>query len=214
MRSHAGSVGGIALIAVLALPSLRAALESGMASHMLLQIPLLAIAGALLGHTMQSRLDPLVAVVDRSGIALALVAVLVSSYWMLPRSLDAALADPRVEAWKFLSLPLLVGLPARLCAARLSALAAGFVIANLLSMLAVAGWLYAAYPARLCNYYLLDQQIVAGNALLWIAGLSAVLWLVTFFVGTGTASHRANPAAARREDSARTAEGPEVYCQE
>lgn len=183
MRIHASAAGGIALIAVLWLPPLRAALESGMATHMLLQLPLLALAGSLLAGPLRRSVESLQDRLDRSGIALALVAVLASSYWMLPRALDAALADPWMETAKFLTLPLLVGLPARLCAPRLSALAAGFVIANLLSMLAVVGWLYSSFPARLCNYYLLDQQVIAGTALLWISGALAVLWLSTFFIG-------------------------------
>lgn len=193
MRIHASAAAGIALIAVLWLPPLRTALESGMATHMLLQIPLLALAGSLLAGSLRRSVESLQDRLDRSGIALALVAVLASSYWMLPRALDAALADPWVETGKFLALPMLVGLPARLCAPRLSALAAGFAIANLLSMLAVVGWLYSVFPARLCNYYLMDQQIVAGAALLWISGALAVLWLATFFIG---APHRAARSGA------------------
>jgi hypothetical protein len=196
MRIHCSAAAGMALIAVLGLPWLRSGLESGMATHMLVQIPLLAIAGYLLAGAYRDGLEALQDRLDRTGIAFALVAVLVSGYWMLPRALDAALADPWVEAWKFVSVPLLVGLPARLCVRRLSTIAAGFAIANLLSMLAIVGWLYAAFPARLCNYYLLDQQVIAGKALLWIAGLLTVLWLAGFFIGAGVTRERAAHSGA------------------
>ena len=111
---------GVALVALLGLPSLRAALESAMVTHMLLQIPLLALAGWMLAGSLPAELDARLDRLDRSGIALALVALFASSYWMLPRALDAALNDPWVELSKFVTLPLLVGIPARLCARRLS----------------------------------------------------------------------------------------------
>lgn len=167
-----------------------------MTTHMLVQIPLLACAGLLLAGAFGPRLARIQDSTDRSGIATALIAVFASSFWMLPRALDAALADPWMETAKFLSLPLLVGVPARLCALRLPVIAAGFIVANLLSMWAVAGWLYYAFPAQLCNFYLIDQQVVAGAALLAVSGLLAVLWLASFFFGGYAAPHPPSQPAA------------------
>jgi hypothetical protein len=42
----------------------------------------------------------------------------------------------------------------------------GFVIANVLPMWAVVGWLYLAAPVRVCNFYLVEDQAVAGAGLL------------------------------------------------
>ncbi|MGH8730575.1 MAG: hypothetical protein ACREVF_02520 [Burkholderiales bacterium] len=189
-------ISGIALIAVLWLPPLRGALEAGMTTHMLVQIPLLACAGLLIAGAFEPHLAHIQDHTDRSGIATALIAVFASSFWMLPRALDAALADPWMETAKFLSLPLLVGVPARLCAPRLPAIAVGFILANLLSMWAVAGWLYRAFPAQLCNFYLIDQQVVAGGVLLAVSGLLAVLWLASFFFGGYAAAHAPSEPAA------------------
>jgi hypothetical protein len=174
---------GIVLLAALAAAPLRAMLEARMATHMLVQLPLLAIAGALLVHPLVPRLQARLQHVDGNGIATALVAVFASSYWMLPRALDAALSQPWVEFAKFVTLPLLVGGPVRLAIGRLSAVSVGFFLANVLSMWAAAGWLYRAFPARLCNYYLIEDQILAGSLLVLLATALAALWLSSFFVG-------------------------------
>jgi hypothetical protein len=178
------------LAGLLGVPPFRTALESSMVTHMLLQLPLLALAGWMLAGPLRADLGARLESLDRSGIALALVALLASSYWMLPRALDAALADPRVEVAKFLTLPLLVGVPARLCARRLSPLAAGFIVANLLSMWAAAGWMYRGFPARLCNYYLIDDQVLAGTMLVGLSVALAVLWLASFFVEAGAGARK------------------------
>ena len=187
---------GVALAGLLGLPPLRAALESAMVTHMLLQIPLLALAGWILAGSLPAKLDAHLDRLDRSGIALALVALFASSYWMLPRALDAALNDPWVELSKFLTLPLLVGVPARLCARRLSPLAAGFIVANLLSMWAAAGWMYREFPARLCNYYLIDDQVLAGTMLVWLSVALALIWLASFFVEAGAGAQKSFGAGA------------------
>ena len=188
---------GVALAGLLGAPPLRAALESSMATHMLLQIPLLALAGWMLAGWLRADLDAHLNRVDQSGIALALVALFASSYWMLPRALDAALNDPWVELSKFVTLPLLAGAPARLCARRLSPLAAGFIVANLLSMWAAAGWMYREFPARLCNYYLIDDQVLAGTMLVWLSVALAALWLASFFVDAGAGAQRTIGAGVR-----------------
>lgn len=102
--------------------------------------------------------------------------VLALAFWMLPRSLDMALANPAMEFAKFVSLPLLVGLPLALSWSRLPSIGRGFIAANLVSMLVVLGWLYLVSPMRLCNYYLLDQQRVLGWALLLLAAAVLVVW--------------------------------------
>jgi hypothetical protein len=106
---------------------------------------------------------------NRGGIAGTLLAVIASSWWMIPRALDSALASPEAELLKFLSLPLLVGAPAALSWSALGRLGRGFVIANVLPMWAVVGWMYVAAPSRVCNYYLVDQQVTAGTGLLWFS---------------------------------------------
>jgi len=45
----------------------------------------------------------------------------------------------------------------------------GFLLANILPMWAVVGWLYVAAPTRVCNYYLVDQQVIAGYGLIAVS---------------------------------------------
>jgi hypothetical protein len=196
MKGQACAAAGALLIGALAVPPLGPMLEAHMVTHMLVQLPLLVFAGWLLAKPLRAHLNDWLERVDPDGIAAALIAVLASSYWMLPRALDAALADPYMEAAKILGVPLMVGVPAALCWSRLSSLTAGFFIANVLSMWAAGGWLYRVFPARLCNYYLLEEQRVTGEVLLWVSAVLAGLWLTSFFVGASFVP-RARLAAGR-----------------
>jgi hypothetical protein len=187
---------GLLLVGVLALPPARRALEASMTAHMLLQIPLLVLAGALLAPCMPSNLRRAFEALDAHGVPGMLAAAFASSYWMLPRALDAALSSPLAELAKFGSLPLLVGLPLALSWARMGPIGRGFVLANAISMLAVAGWLYRESPVRLCSWYLVDQQVLLGNALLALALLAGVGWTLRAF--TGPLARKPPPQAACR----------------
>ena len=165
---------GLAVWFALALPWVREALEGVMWTHMLVQIPLLAVAGALAAAGLPARVKARFAEWNRGGVTGTLVALIVSSWWMVPRALDWVLASPGMETLKFVSLPLFVGLPIALSWRSLGFIGRGFVIANVLPMWAVVGWLYLAAPIRVCNYYLVDQQAMAGAGLL---GLSAAVGL-------------------------------------
>lgn len=173
---------GAGLPLVLAAPPLREALEQDMARHMLIQLPLLVLAGWLLIPAAAAS-GRLVTVWDRLGIAGILTANLVAAYWMLPRSLDNAIASPAFEIAKFISLPLLAGAPIRCCWPRMPMLGKGFVVTNAVSMLGIAGWLYLAAPVRVCVFYLSDQQETVGRLLLCLAGAISLAVLFCAFVG-------------------------------
>jgi hypothetical protein len=196
---------GTALVLLLALTPLRGLLESRMPAHMLLQLPLLILAGGLIGGGMRTAFASWLDRFDRYGIATLLVAGSALAFWMLPRSLDAALAQPLFDALKFFSVPALIGLPAALAWPRLPGVACGFVFGNLLSMLAVLGWLYLAAPVRVCNFYLTDDQSLTGKGLLLLVAAGGLCWLVRAFTGTvppvtGQASRYA-PSAVNRQGS-------------
>jgi hypothetical protein len=176
-------VWGLLLLAVLALPPARRALEASMTAHMLLQIPLLVLAGALLVPCIPANLRRGFEELDAHGVAGMLMAAFASSYWMLPRALDAALSSPLAELAKFGSLPLLVGVPLALSWPRMGPIGRGFVLANAISMIAVVGWLYRESPVRLCSWYLVDQQVLLGNALLALALLAGAGWTLRAFAG-------------------------------
>ena len=153
------------LFVVLATPVARDVLEGVMVAHMLVQIPLLAVAGALAVAALPLPLRARIAGWNRGGVSGALLAVIASSWWMVPRALDWALASPLMEAAKFVTVPLFVGAPLALSWSTLGSMGRGFVLANVLPMWAVVGWAYIAAPVRVCNYYLADQQVVAGVGL-------------------------------------------------
>jgi hypothetical protein len=156
----------VLLVAALALPGMRDALERAMVTHMLVQIPLLVLAGVLLAGELPVGWRSRIAAWNRGGVSGTMLALLASSWWMVPRALDLALASPAMEATKFVTLPLLVGVPLRLSWRPLGAMGRGFVLANVLPMWAVVGWMYVVAPVRVCNFYLVDQQVAAGAGLL------------------------------------------------
>ena len=172
-----------ALYLLLATPTARSALEATMSAHMLVQIPLLAAIGVIVGRLLPERCQDSLLAAAGGVIPCVLLATFASGYWMLPRSLDAALANPLAEAAKFLILPALIGLPLALSWRQLSVIGRGFIWTNFVSMLAVLGWLYIVAPVRVCNSYLVDQQARAGWLMVKLAVLLFVWWLGTLFYG-------------------------------
>lgn len=187
---------GIAILYLwLASPPARAWLEASMSGHMLIQIPLLAAIGLAAGRLLPEWRQQALRELAGGPISCVVIALFASSYWMLPRALDAALVDPVAEAAKFLSIPLLVGLPLGLSWAQLNVIGRHFVWTNVISMIAVLGWLYIAAPVRLCNNYLVDQQEQAGW---WMVNLSLLMfawWLFALFIGDRTIDARPVSAA-------------------
>jgi len=167
---------GILLHMVLVMPPVAALLEGSMAGHMLIQIPLLALAGGLAARGAAGGRRAVLAGFNAGGVPGLLVVMFAATVWMLPRMLDAALQSPLVEAAKFTTIPLLVGVPLSLSWPLLAPVARGFIWANLISHAAVLGWLYTAAPNRLCTRYLYDQQALVGAALFIVAMALLVGW--------------------------------------
>ena len=200
-----GALAGLGLLAVLALPWTRQELEGVMILHMLVQIPLLAAAGAVMVMSMPAPWRMRLASWNRSGVSGSIMAVVASSWWMVPRALDAALASTAMELAKFASLPLLVGAPLALSWSSLGGMGRGFVIANVLPMWAVVGWLYLAAPVRVCNFYLVEDQAVAGAGLLAASiGLGLVAGGLAFRQRTPLTPASQTPPSARLLPSRRT----------
>lgn len=184
------------LFLLLASPPGRAWLEASMSTHMLVQMPLLVATGAAAARLLRPASRERLLHGSGGPLPWVLLALFASAYWMLPRSLDAALDDPVVETAKFATLPLLVGFSLALAWRQLGMIGRGLVSANFISMLAVLGWLYIAAPVRVCNNYLVDQQDAAGWLMVQLALILFVCWLGTLFV-SDTAPRRCGCRIAR-----------------
>ncbi|MGH8215567.1 MAG: hypothetical protein ACREPZ_07735 [Rhodanobacteraceae bacterium] len=170
MRSRIGSlcVAGAVLWAVLATPPVRHVLESRMTLQMLVQMPLLALAGSLLAWGAPDWLKRRLASWNHRGISGLLLASLAGMVWMLPLAMDAALDDPKVTLAKFLSLPLMIGAPVALSWPRAGFVVRGLFLSELIGTTLRLGWLYLVSPVRLCSNYLLGDQQLLGRLLLVI----------------------------------------------
>ena len=78
----------------------------------------------------------------RRGLTTAGARRLFTSFWMLPRALDEAVSDPLINLGKFLSLPLLAGLPLGLSWSRMPPLGRAFIWANFIPKITAVGALY------------------------------------------------------------------------
>jgi hypothetical protein len=156
-------IAGIALLGFLGIPQVTEWLESTMTGQMLIQIPLLVVAGYWLGRYLAVSFPGLHSWLG--GIPGLLIVVFTMLFWMLPRSLDATLDSSTMESAKYLTLPLLAGVPLGVGWSRLGFIAKGLVWTHLISMVFIMSWLYTASPIRVCNRYLLDSQQTAGRIL-------------------------------------------------
>ena len=161
----------------------RVALERDMALHMTVQVPLLIALGVLLAARLRRHEPRWLADADWLGIPGIVAVIFATSFWMLPRALDGAVADPLLDFAKFLSLPLLAGLPLGLSWRRMPPLGRAFIWANFIPKIAAVGGLYLMAPTRLCAYYRLDQQAVAGWTLIFAAVALGTLWFIAALIG-------------------------------
>ena len=180
----------LAALVLLSLPPARRALESSMSAQMLLQFPLLALGGFALAGALPARWRARVARWNAYGISGLFGIALLAALLMIPRLLDLAVADARIDLLKTLAL-VLGGMAWRLSWRPAGWLVQGFFLGNVLPMTAAVGQLYQDSPARLCNAYLLDDQVQLGRMLVGLAVVVAIAWFARLVL-----------ALMRREDAA------------
>lgn len=168
LSPQAGAAAAAAGLAVLALPPVRQLLEASMTLHMLVQFPLLVLAGFLLARMIPAPWRLRADAWNAHGIAGLLASGLVLMLLMIPRVLDLSLLDARIEAAKFLAL-LGCGMALQLSWRRAGLLVQGFFLGNLLPMTAAAGQWFQDTPVRVCNAYLLDDQLRLGQGLVLLS---------------------------------------------
>ncbi len=172
---------GWILLVLLLLPPIRRMAESSMTAHMLVQYTGLLLAGALIvgrsSGAAQHRWYSALQRCNELGIAGLVGSALTLAVLMVPRVLDLALVDARVESLKLLAL-VLSGAALGLSWRRAGTVVQAFFLGNVLPMAAVVGTLYQESTTRVCNAYLLDDQRKLGMALVWMAIGVVILWLM------------------------------------
>lgn len=169
------ALAGLAVLALLALPGSRRVLEASMTTHMLVQFPMLTLSGFLLAAALPSRWLQRLGTCNAYGISGLFGVALIVALLMIPRVLDLALVDARIEVAKYVAL-LFCGAALRLSWRPAGWLVQGFFLGNVLPMMAVVGSLYQDSPARVCNAYLLGDQVRLGQLLLWVSAGVAIVW--------------------------------------
>ncbi len=203
---------GLCLLLVMLWPPLRHAIEARMSTHMLVQFPALLLAGALLAAPLSQRWSNGLQRWNELGIAGLVASALTMALLMVPRVLDLALQDARVESAKLLAL-LASGAALGVSWQRAGTVIQAFFLGNMLPMLAVVGTLYQDSPTRLCNAYLLDDQQTLGAALAWVSGGILVAWLLRLrqplkaAAQAESAAHGPPGSASRRQRAASTDAG-------
>ncbi|CAN5430569.1 hypothetical protein BH11PSE9_BH11PSE9_17000 [soil metagenome] len=165
------------LLSLMLLPSVRRAIESSMTAHMLIQYPCLMLAGALMVDKVPARWLSRAQGWNQLGIAGLAYSALALAVLMIPRILDLALVDGRVEALKAIAL-IASGAALRLSWQRAGVVVQAFFLGNVLAMTAVVGILYQDSAVRICNAYRLDDQQGLGLALVLISIGIAAVWLL------------------------------------
>lgn len=198
----------LALVCLGLAAGLRGLLTSLMSLHMLVQIPLLVLAGVLAEQAWHAwcvmRPDNRTsAVITRRraqhrqgdlmwqptsgrrvrwsanayGMPGLLLVSLVGAAWMIPKTLDDALVDWRVAAFKYLALPV-CGWLLRSSLRRANVVIKLFFLGNFCWMSAIVGMVYLDQPIRLCNAYLQSDQEWAGRGLIVMAIVLPSCWLL------------------------------------
>ena len=181
--------------AALSVPPLRSLIEQSMVWHMVVQMPLLMLAGWLCAGCWsrtenqspnESPNEPpngspngspnsAPSAWNQFGLTGGLMTLVVLAYWMLPSSIDRALVLPAADAFKLVSL-WLCGALLQNSAVRAPLGVQLFFVGTVLPMLVWAGLYFASTDLRLCNAYSLDSQIAAGRSLAGLAVLLALGW--------------------------------------
>jgi hypothetical protein len=170
-----GLIGGVWWL-VLALPIVRDRLQAHMWSHMILQLPALALCGALMASAAAPDDNRLQHTWNAHGMTGLSFCALVLTLSMVPRVLDMAVTDATWNACKFIGLTL-CGVAWRLSWRPAGWVLQGFFLGNVLPMMAVAGHLYQDTPLRVCNAYGLQDQQRTGMLLCALVFTVATGWL-------------------------------------
>lgn len=172
---------GLILFIFLALPPVANLAESIMAIHMHMQMPLLAIAGMLMTPLLQRKFPSFFRKWNADGVPGILLALIVIGYWLIPRAMDDALMSFPVQVFKFISWPLLVGVPLVDSWGKISKLWKSITFITLTVVYMAMAAIYIFAEDQLCNNYLIVEQQTLGWSFLFIAICIAIYFIQTLF---------------------------------
>lgn len=173
---------GLLFFIFLAAPPVAKFMESVMVIHMHMQMPMLVIAGFLMAKYFLVRFPRFFVKWNHNGIPGILLFIIITVYWMLPRTMDEALTVWAVELFKFISLPFIAGTALRDSWKKLKPIIKSSVIISYTIMFLGLGWLYIWSPVQLCNNYLIIEQLTLGWGFI-LTAICMVLYLAyNFFI--------------------------------
>jgi hypothetical protein len=169
----------VSLLAIsLSVPPLRSLIEQSMFWHMVVQMPLLVLAGWL---TMSAwpRRSPLqfMTAWNVYGLNGFFITFLILAYWMLPSAIDRAVVLPQADALKLLTL-FAAGALSKHALDRSPTVLQLFFVALTVSMLIWLGFYFVTTELRLCNAYSLASQVSAGWGLIGLGISTGGAWLL------------------------------------
>lgn len=156
-------------------------LEASMATHMLLELPLLFVIGWLAARAAGGAQGGRWRGWQAYRLPMLLAALLATSVWMLPVALDYAVLHPGAMALKVVSL-LAAGFLCGVSWGPAGVVLQGFFVFNWAWMTVTAGLLYQDAPQQLCSVYLSEQQGMAGIGLVTLGAALLTLWLLDAIV--------------------------------
>lgn len=194
LRSAAVLLTSMAL--VLSLPPLRPLIEQSMVWHMLVQMPLLVLAGACAAAAWTPARELRW---NRFGLTGFMLAQCIVAYWMIPAMVDRAVVLPAADAVKLVSL-WIAGVALRHGYRQAPPAVQLFFIGYGLPMMAWLGLYMVNTDLRLCNAYSLQSQWRAGWGLVGLAVALGVAWVLDMccrrHLATAGARQGQNPVRA------------------
>ncbi|GAA3732255.1 hypothetical protein GCM10022378_20640 [Salinicoccus jeotgali] len=168
---------GLILFIFLALPPVRFLMESIMAFHMHMQMPLLFVSGILMYPFFKKHFGSFFNQWNSSGIPGIILFLLIVIYWMIPKAMDESLEIFTVELFKFVSLPFLAAVPLRDSWSKVGKATESIVFIILAVIFSIMGYLYVFYESTLCNNYLMVDQKTVGWGFAFFS-LCLILYIV------------------------------------
>ncbi|MDQ0157405.1 hypothetical protein [Robertmurraya andreesenii] len=172
---------GLIMLIALMLPPVANLMESVMIIHMHMQMPMLVIAGFFMARLFIEKFPRFFEQYNQNGVPGILLFIVIVSFWMMPRTMDEALTNYGMEVFKFMSLPLLAGVPLRDSWKKLGSAAKNALFVLFAVLFLALGWLYIQANSQLCNNYLVVDQIILGWGFI-TAAICIVIYLVYSFV--------------------------------